>query len=106
MASGSVDRTVKLWDAATGDHVATLRGHDAAVSAVAFLPGGHLLASAGFDATVRLWDLFEGKLRDTFPTEAGFLTSLAVSPDGTTLAAGTDLPWIAVWGSSKQGQGT
>jgi serine/threonine protein kinase len=98
-ASGSVDRTVKLWDAATGDLVATLRGHDAAVSAVAFLPGGLLLASAGFDATVRLWDLFEGKLRDTFPTEAGFLTSLAVSPDGTTLAAGTDLPRIELWGS-------
>jgi len=102
VASGSVDRTVKLWDAATGDHVATLRGHDAAVSAVAFLPGGLLLASAGFDATVRLWDLFEGKLRDTFTTEAGFLTSLAVSPDGTTLAAGTDLPRIEVWGGATR----
>jgi serine/threonine protein kinase len=96
-ASGSVDRTVKLWDAATGDLIATLRGHDAAVSAVAFLPGGFLLASAGFDATVRLWDVFEGKLRDTFQVEAGFLTSLAASPDGAALAAGTDQPRIELW---------
>jgi serine/threonine protein kinase len=100
IASGSVDRTVKLWDAGTGDLVATLRGHDAAVSAVAFLPGGFLLASAGFDATVRLWDLFEGKLCGSLSAEAGFLTSLAVSPDGGTLAAGTDLPRIEIWEGS------
>ena len=101
LATGSIDRTVKLWDAATGELAATLRGHTEAVSAVVFLPGDFLLASAGFDATVRFWDLFEEKLRDTFPTAAGFLTSLAVSPDGSALAAGTDLPRIELWQEEK-----
>jgi serine/threonine protein kinase len=97
IATGSIDRSVKLWDAATGDLAATLRGHTEAVSAVVFLPGDFLLASAGFDATVRFWDLFDEKLRDTFPATAGFLTSLAVSPDGSALAAGTDLPRVELW---------
>ncbi len=101
LATGSIDRTVKLWDAATGELAATLRGHTEAVSAVVFLPGDLLLASAGFDATVRLWDLFEEKLRDTFPAAAGFLTSLAVAPDGSALAAGTDLPRIELWLEGK-----
>jgi len=101
LATGSIDRTVKLWDAATGELAATLRGHTEAVSAVVFLPGDLLLASAGFDATVRFWDLFEEKLRDTFPAAAGFLTSLAVTPDGSALAAGTDLPRIELWLEGK-----
>jgi WD40 repeat protein len=101
LATGSIDRTVKLWDAATGELAAILRGHTEAVSAVVFLPGDLLLASAGFDATVRLWDLFEEKLRDTFPAAAGFLTSLAVAPDGSALAAGTDLPRIELWLEGK-----
>jgi WD40 repeat protein len=88
---------VKLWNATTGERVATLCGHTGAVSAVVFCPGGLLLASAGFDATVRLWDVPEGTLRDTLTADAGFLTSLAVSPDGGTLAAGTDRPRIAIW---------
>ena len=101
LATGSIDRTVKLWDAATGELVTTLRGHTEAVSAVIFLPGDLQLASAGFDATVRFWDLFEEKLRDTFPAAAGFLTSLAVAPDGSALAAGTDLPRIELWLEGK-----
>ena len=47
LASAGDDRTVRLWDAATGEPRATLKGHEGWVSAVAFSPDGKTLASAG-----------------------------------------------------------
>jgi WD40 repeat protein len=55
LASGSEDRTVKLWDAATGQELAALKGHGDLVNSVVFSPDGKRLASGSLDRTVRLW---------------------------------------------------
>jgi WD40 repeat protein len=57
VVSGSVDRTVRLWDYATGAVHCELEGHSAPVRVVAFSPDGKLVASGSSDQTVRLWDL-------------------------------------------------
>ncbi len=53
LASGSYDRTVKLWDLATGKLLRTLSGHERPVLSVAFSPDGKTLTSGSDDTTVK-----------------------------------------------------
>ncbi len=57
MASGSNDKTIKLWSLETQKEVATLQGHNDCVYSVAFSPDGKYLASGSEDKTVKLWHL-------------------------------------------------
>src|ERR1700682_167093 len=55
LASGSGDKTIKLWDVATGKELATLEGHTGIVFSVVFSPDGKTLASGSHDNTIKLW---------------------------------------------------
>jgi hypothetical protein len=56
LATASWDRTVKVWDAQTGQEAITLKGHTGWVEGVAFSPDGQHIASASDDRTVKVWD--------------------------------------------------
>src|SRR5262245_18955741 len=61
LATGNDDHTVKLWDAATGQELLTLKGHSDGVYSMAFSPDGKRLATGSWDRTVKLWDAATGQ---------------------------------------------
>jgi WD40 repeat protein len=86
---------VKVWDAATGKEVLTLKGHEQPISAVAFSPDGKLLVSASLDGSVRLWNAASGKQVRALPREdRAPVRDAAFRPDGKALAVAAGLPAI------------
>ncbi len=104
LASGSYDRTVKVWDAATGEEVRTLRGHAKAILGVAFSPDGRRLASASDDHTVKVWDVASGTAVRTLAGHTDVVAAVAYQPGGRLLASasldGTVRLWDAVTGAA------
>ena len=78
LASGSDDKTIKLWDPATGTLKHTLEGHSDSVRSVAFSSDGQVLASGSDDETIKLWDPATGTLKHTLNTN-GIVTSTKFS---------------------------
>jgi len=79
LATGSYDKTVKLWDVESSQLQTTLEGHADTVRTVAFSPNGKTLAVGG--AGIKLWDLAEGK-SVTFPQIISSLEEATVNSQG------------------------
>ncbi|KAJ1551077.1 protein with putative role during mitosis, partial [Cladochytrium tenue] len=88
LASGSRDKTIKIWDSTTGQCLFTFTGHDNWVRALAFHPNGKLLFSVSDDKTLRVWDLRAGRcLRTLESAHDHFVTSVDVLAGGRALVA-------------------
>ncbi|KAL2192580.1 hypothetical protein P885DRAFT_47293, partial [Corynascus similis CBS 632.67] len=97
LASASSDRTVRLWDAATGAYRQTLEGHGGLVNAVIFSPDGKTLASASDDRTVRLWNAATGAHRQMLEGHDDWIRVVAFSPDSKTLASASADRTVRIW---------
>ncbi|HEV2827104.1 MAG TPA: WD40 repeat domain-containing protein [Pyrinomonadaceae bacterium] len=100
LATGSKDRTVKLWDAATGQLRTTLTGRKGwiADAPVVFSPNGRQLATfGGRDKTVKLWAVATGELSFDLVGHKKSVSAVAFSPDGRTLATGGEQEQVRLW---------
>ncbi|HEY9866156.1 MAG TPA: serine/threonine-protein kinase, partial [Candidatus Obscuribacterales bacterium] len=102
LASGSRDKTIKLWDVQSQQEIATLPVHSTAFTSVAFSPDGGTLASGSKNNTIKLWDVQSQTEIATFNGHSVWVTSVAFSPDGRTLASGSGENTIKLWNVQSQ----
>jgi WD40 repeat protein len=97
IATGGVDKMIRLWDAITGQELRIFKGHRNRVTHVAFSDNGRLLLSGSDDKTVRLWDVRTGRELQSFALHTGKVTSVAISADGRRAVSGSDDKSVRVW---------
>ncbi|BAZ08603.1 WD-40 repeat protein [Calothrix sp. NIES-4071] len=103
IASGSTDRTVKLWETDDEGKVLSLRTlkHDGVVMGVAISANGQRLATASGDATIKLWTL-QGQLLATLKGHQGAARKVSFSPDNKLLVSGSADGTIGLWNVEKK----
>ena len=102
LASGSDDRTIRVWDVESGKEKAVLTGHSEPVRTVVFSPDGKTLASgagarSSSDRSIRLWDAESGKEKAQITGHGDSVMCVRFSPDGKTLASGSWDKTIRLW---------
>ncbi|MBA0739755.1 hypothetical protein Gogos_012992 [Gossypium gossypioides] len=108
-ASGSMDRSLKIWDIRKKGCIHTYKSHTRGISSIRFSPDGRWVVSGGFDNVVKVWDLTAGKLLNEFKFHEGNIRSINFHPFEFLLATGSadrtvkfwDLETFELIGSSK-----
>ncbi|KAF8325406.1 quinon protein alcohol dehydrogenase-like superfamily [Cantharellus anzutake] len=96
LASASDDKTVQIWDVASGTTAAVLNGHSDSVHSVAFSADGRCLASASNDKTVQIWDVASRVTSATLHGHTNWMCCIVFSPNGRRLASGSDV-LVRIW---------
>ncbi|KAJ5507056.1 hypothetical protein N7527_009199 [Penicillium freii] len=93
----SWDKTVRIWDPATGQCASTLEGHSGWISSIAWSQDRSRLASVSDDNTVRIWDLATGQCASSLEGHSRTVSSIAWSQDGSRLASASSDNTVKIW---------
>ncbi|KAF2863917.1 WD40 repeat-like protein [Piedraia hortae CBS 480.64] len=102
LATGSDDKSVRLWDTDQAVQVSVMVGHSSWVTALAFSPDGDRIASGSDDRTVRVWNARTGNQESIFTEHLAALRTVTFSPNGSTVASGDKDGSARLW-SAKDG---
>ncbi|WP_437477905.1 AAA family ATPase [Sorangium sp. So ce1014] len=97
IVSSSYDKTLRVWDIASGQLLSIIEGHGDWVMACAISPDGQRVVSASSDTTLKLWDLASGKLLSTLMGHGDWVNSCAISPDGERIVSASEDQTLKVW---------
>jgi WD40 repeat protein len=97
IVTGSMDATVKVWDAETGKSRGTLKGHSGPVLSVTFTPDGKWIVSGSADKTARVWNADTGETVATLRGHSGAVVSVSVSPNGRYIISGSADKTVGLW---------
>ena len=112
IASGSNDKTIRVWNVDTGECILALKGHTNGVTTVAFNPDGTKIVSGSYDKSIKIWNVNTGEciltLKGTVNSYGlpDYVNSVAFHPDGTKIAsASSDRNYhvgsVRVWNIDK-----
>jgi WD40 repeat protein len=87
IATGSEDRTIKLWDILTGREIRTILGHSDKINSILFSPDSRYIASASSDNTIKIFEIETGLEYMTLTGHSREVNSISFSPDGRYLAS-------------------
>ena len=97
IVSASWDKTIRIWDAASGVELQILEGHTDWVNSVSFSPDGSRIVSASSDKTIRIWDAATGALLRILEGHTNWVYSASFSPDGSRIASASWDKTIRIW---------
>lgn len=97
IASASFDKSVRLWEAATGKFVTTLRGHVERVYQICWSADSRFLVSGSKDSTLKIWAMRTHKALEDLPGHADEVFSVDWSPDGNKVASGGRDRALRIW---------
>ena len=95
--SASADKTLKVWDLASGAVLHTLCGHTDPVTAVAVTADGQRAVSASDDYTLKVWDLASGAELHTLSGHTRSVNAVAVTADGQRAVSASHDHTLKVW---------
>lgn len=101
IASGSQDRSIKIWDVSNFAGFMTLKGHKRGVWDIAFSPVEKLLASASGDQTVKIWNLVDGSCINTLEGHLSTVVKVCWMQQGLELISAGGDGIIKLWNVKK-----
>ncbi|MFA5088527.1 MAG: PEP/pyruvate-binding domain-containing protein [Candidatus Omnitrophota bacterium] len=97
IVTASWDATARVWDAKTGNPIATLTGHTEPILAASFSPDGKTIVTASLDGTAKVWDAQTGNPIATLTGHTKPILAVSFSPDGKTIVTASEDKTAKVW---------
>lgn len=97
VATGTVERVVKLWDIRTGECIGTLEGHTYPVLALAFSPDGDKIVSGSGDTTLIVWDIDNHSKIHQMKGHGFYVVAVDWDPKGHRIVSGSVDANICEW---------
>jgi WD40 repeat protein len=95
--SGSADRTLRVWDVATGQCLRTLVGHSAEITSACFSADGLYILSGSADRTLKLWTISTGQCLNSYQAHDDVVTSVSLSAGGHYALSGSLDRTLRLW---------